>query len=209
MSFRNALLAATFGIGLAFASAMGAQAADLIAMITPPDENPFFKAEADGAKAKELGYETWRVHDDDPNKQSQLIDTAISRGRKRSSRQRRRRRDGRRGQEGQGRRHPGVPDRPRDQRRRHRDGADRLQQLPGRATRRAGVRQALASKGKYVELMGKESDTNAGVRSKGYDDVIDQVPDLEEVDKQSANWSQPEAFAKMELILQPTRTSRA
>ena len=35
-------------------------AADLIAIITPSHDNPFFKAEADGAeaKAKELGYET-------------------------------------------------------------------------------------------------------------------------------------------------------
>jgi erythritol transport system substrate-binding protein len=85
MSFRNALLAATFGIGLAFASAMDAQAADLMAIITPSHDNPFFKAEADGAKAKaeQLGYETVvMVHGDDANKQSQLIDTAIARGAK-------------------------------------------------------------------------------------------------------------------------------
>ena len=31
----------------------------------------------------------------------------------------------------------------------------------------------------YVELVGKESDTNAGIRSKGYNDVIGQYPDLE------------------------------
>src|SRR5215467_16118148 len=54
----------------------------LVAVITPAVDNPFFKAEADAAvaKAKELGYETSAAsHDDDPNKQSQLIDTAISR----------------------------------------------------------------------------------------------------------------------------------
>src|SRR3954454_14429107 len=59
-----------------------AEAGGLIAVITPSLDNPFFKAESDAAvaKAKELGYETSAAsHDDDPNKQSQLIDTAISR----------------------------------------------------------------------------------------------------------------------------------
>jgi DNA-binding LacI/PurR family transcriptional regulator len=56
--------------------------------------------------------------------------------------------------------------------------------------------------GKYVELVGKESDTNAGIRSQGYNDVIGQYPDLELVAQQSANWSQTEAFDKMETILQ-------
>ena len=53
-----------------------------IAIITPSPDNPFFKAEGDAAKAKaeELGYEaTVASHDDDPNKQSELIDAAISR----------------------------------------------------------------------------------------------------------------------------------
>ncbi len=63
-------------------SAAPAYAADLIAIITPSHDNPFFKAEAEGAeaKAKELGYDVISlVHDDDANKQSQLIDTAIAR----------------------------------------------------------------------------------------------------------------------------------
>ncbi|VTR36918.1 D-ribose-binding periplasmic protein precursor [Serratia fonticola] len=54
----------------------------LIAIITPSHDNPFFKAEADGAaaKAKELGYSTLVAsHDDDVNKQNQLIETAIAR----------------------------------------------------------------------------------------------------------------------------------
>ncbi|MBL3685015.1 substrate-binding domain-containing protein (plasmid) [Sinorhizobium meliloti] len=72
---------------LAASSAIPAYAADLIAIITPSHDNPFFKAEAVGAeaKAKELGYETLvLVHDDDANKQSQLIDTAIGRAPRRS-----------------------------------------------------------------------------------------------------------------------------
>jgi erythritol transport system substrate-binding protein len=43
---------------------------------------------------------------------------------------------------------------------------------------------------------------NAGVRSKGYHDVLDQYPDLKLLDRQSANWIQTEAYAKMESILQ-------
>ena len=60
----------------------------------------------------------------------------------------------------------------------------------------------MGEKGNYVELVGKESDTNAGIRSKGYHDVIDEYPDLKLVSRQSANWSQPEAYTKMETILQ-------
>src|SRR4051812_36036177 len=60
----------------------GGKAGGLIAIITPAVDNPFFKAEADAAaaKAKALGYQTSVAsHDDDPNKQSELIDAAISR----------------------------------------------------------------------------------------------------------------------------------
>jgi len=206
MSFRNALLAATFGVGLAFASAMGAQAADLMAIITPSHDNPFFKAEADGAKAKaeQLGYETVvMVHGDDANKQSQLIDTAIARGAKAI-----------------------ILDNA---------GADATvaavkkakdAKVPSflidREINATGVAVAqivsnnyqgaqlgaqefvklMGEKGDYVELVGKESDTNAGIRSKGYHDVIDEYPDMKMVARQSANWSQPEAYAKMETILQ-------
>jgi erythritol transport system substrate-binding protein len=60
----------------------------------------------------------------------------------------------------------------------------------------------MGEKGDYAELVGKESDTNAGIRSKGYHDTIDQYPDLKLVAKQSANWSQTEAYSIMESMLQ-------
>ena len=60
----------------------------------------------------------------------------------------------------------------------------------------------MGEEGNYVELVGKESDTNAGIRSRGYHDVIDEYPDMIMVAQQSANWSQTEAYAKMESILQ-------
>lgn len=62
--------------------------------------------------------------------------------------------------------------------------------------------RTLGEKGHYVELVGREADTNAGVRSKGYHDVLDQYPDLKMVDRQSANWDQTQAYTKMESIMQ-------
>src|ERR1035437_1092025 len=53
----------------------------LIAIITPSHDNPFFKAEAEtaAARARELGYEvSVNSHDDDAHKQDQLIDVAIA-----------------------------------------------------------------------------------------------------------------------------------
>lgn len=183
-----------------------ALAADLIAIITPSHDNPFFKAEAVGAeaKAKELGYEALvLVHDDDANKQSELIDTAISRGAKAIILDNA-------GADAsvaavQKAKDAGIPS-----------------FLIDREINAAGVAVAqivsnnyqgaqlgaqefvklMGEKGNYVELVGKESDTNAGIRSKGYADVISEYPELKSVAKQSANWSQTEAFAKMETILQ-------
>ncbi|MCC8116676.1 MAG: D-ribose ABC transporter substrate-binding protein, partial [Planctomycetes bacterium] len=62
--------------------------------------------------------------------------------------------------------------------------------------------EQMGEEGEYVELVGRESDTHAGVRSRSYHDVIDQYPDMKMVARQSANWSQPEAFSKMDSILQ-------
>ena len=67
----------------------------------------------------------------------------------------------------------------------------------------------MGEKGGYVELLGKDSDTNAGIRSKGYHDTIDQYPDLKMLASQTANWSQTEAYTVMESMLQanPTLTT--
>jgi erythritol transport system substrate-binding protein len=56
--------------------------------------------------------------------------------------------------------------------------------------------------GEYAELTGKETDTNAGVRSKGYHDILDQIPAMKMVAQQTANWDQAEALAKTQTILQ-------
>jgi len=61
---------------------------------------------------------------------------------------------------------------------------------------------ALPEGGKYIELTGKESDTNAGVRSEAFASVISQYPNLVPAAKETANWSQDEAFTKVETLLQ-------
>ena len=63
----------------------------------------------------------------------------------------------------------------------------------------------MGEKGNYIELVGRESDTNAGVRTRGYHDVLDKYDGLKQVGRQSANWSQTEAFEKIETMIQGNR----
>ena len=83
MSLRKTLKTVSLGLLAGIALTASALAADgkLIVIITPSHDNPFFKQEAVGAqaKAKELGYEAAIYsHDDDANKQNDLIDSAIA-----------------------------------------------------------------------------------------------------------------------------------
>jgi erythritol transport system substrate-binding protein len=195
---------------LALSMALGSNAAKadgkLIAIITPSHDNPFFATEADGAaaKAKALGYDTLvLVHDDDANKQNQLIDTAIARkaaaivldnaGADASIEAVQKAKDA------------GIPSFLID-REINKTGVAVTQivsnNYQGATLGGQEFVKDMAEKGNYAELVGKESDTNAGIRSKGYHDVLDQYPDLKSVARQSANWSQTEAYSKMESILQ-------
>lgn len=183
-----------------------AYAKDLIVVITPSPDNPFFKSEAVGAeaKAKELGYEALLlVHDDDANKQSELFDTAIARGAKaiildnagadasiapiERAKQ------------------AGIPSFLID-REINKNGLAIAQIVSNnyQGAKLGGEEfvKLMGEKGNYVELVGRESDTNAGIRSQGYHDVIDQYPDMKIVARQSANWSQTEGYEKMESIIQ-------
>ncbi|SHO42811.1 erythritol transport system substrate-binding protein [Desulfopila aestuarii DSM 18488] len=189
-----------------FLTASMVYAGGLIVAITPSPDNPFFKSEAVGAeaKAKELGYEALLlVHDDDANKQSELFDTAIARGAKaiildnagadasiapieRAKK-------------------AGIPTFLIDREINKTDVA--IAQIVSNNYQGAKLGgeefvKLMGEKGNFVELVGKESDTNAGIRSQGYHDVIDQYPDLKMVARQSANWSQTEAYEKMESIIQ-------
>jgi erythritol transport system substrate-binding protein len=62
--------------------------------------------------------------------------------------------------------------------------------------------ELMGEDGKYVELTGRDTDTNAHIRSQGYHDVIDQITDMKMVAQQTANWSQTEAYSVMETLLQ-------
>jgi erythritol transport system substrate-binding protein len=178
----------------------------LIAVITPSHDNPFFKAEADGAvaKAEELGYETTSSsHDDDPNLQSQLIDSAIEAGARAIILDN----AGADASIGPVQKAVDVDipvfliDREINQ-----TGIAAAQIVANNSQGASLVAEAfveaLGGEGTYVELTGKESDTNAGVRSSAYESVISQYPDLEMVAQETANWDQQEAFTKTETILQ-------
>jgi erythritol transport system substrate-binding protein len=187
-------------------SAPMARAGKLVVIITPSHDNPFFKSEAVGAeaKAKELGYDTLSlVHDDDANKQNELFDTAIARGAAAiildnaganasiAPMQKAKK--------------AGIPSFLID-REINKNGVAVSQivsnNYQGAKLGAEEFVKLMGEKGPYVELVGKESDTNAGIRSQGYHDVIDQYTDMQMVARQSANWSQTEAYEKMESIIQ-------
>jgi len=206
MKLTRRLTLTAFACALSLGVAMPAFAADLIAIITPSHDNPFFKAEAVGAeaKAKELGYETLvLVHDDDANKQSQLIDTAIGRGAKAIILDNA-------GSEAsiaavQKAKDAGVPSFLID--REINATGVAVSQIVSNNYQGAQLGaeefvKLMGEAGNYVELLGREADLNAGIRSKGYHDIIDEYPDMKMVAQQSANWSQTEGYSKMETILQ-------
>jgi erythritol transport system substrate-binding protein len=179
----------------------------LIVVIVPSQDNPFFKAEADAAavRASALGYRV-RVdaHDDDAFRQDNLIDAAIASNASAIILD-----------------NAGADSSIAAVRRATKAGIacfliDREINATGVAKaqivadNRQGaeiVAQSFASAigptgGDYVELLGKESDTNAQVRTTGFHSVIDKERNLVRVAAQSANWSQSEAFQKTETMLQ-------
>jgi ABC-type sugar transport system, periplasmic component len=177
-----------------------------IYIITPSHSNPFFKTEAEAAekKAKELGYDVKTVsHDDDPTKQAELFDTAISEkaaaiicdnaGSDATVAAVQKARDN------------NIPTFLID-REINETGIAISQIVANNYQGAKGVAEvfveAMGEKGEYAELLGKESDTNAGVRSSAFHEVIDQYPDMKCVATQTANWEQAEAYSKMETILQ-------
>ena len=178
---------------------------NVIAIIVPSQENPFFKAEADAAKdkAEDLGYQTLILdHRDDPELQEKHIDTAIAlkvsaiildnAGADVSIGPIQRARDN------------GIPS-----------------FLIDRVINKLGVAvcQIIADKyqgallaaeefvrlmersGNYVELVGRESNMVGHIWTAGFHDVIDNYPDMKMVARQSANWNQDEAFTVIESII--------
>jgi erythritol transport system substrate-binding protein len=195
-----------FGASAALPGAGRAEAKDLVAIITPSFDNPFFKAEADGAKARaeQLGYDTIVLsHDDDNNKQLQLVDSVVARGAKAIILDNA-------GSDAsvaavQNAKKAGVPSFLID-REINATGVAVAQivsnNYQGAQLGAQEFVKEMGEKGNYVELTGRDADVNAHIRSKGYHDVMDDFPDMKMLATQSANWSQPEAFTKMEALLQ-------
>lgn len=206
MTNNRRLLGALAAAALLSLAAASASAKDLIAVIVPSPDNPFFKSEGEAAqaRAKALGYDVIvLVHDDDANKQNQLFDTAIARKAKAIILDNA-------GSEASvaavaKAKKAGIPSFLID-REINATGIAVTQivsnNYQGAQLGAEEFVQLMGEKGNFVELVGREADINAGVRSKGYHDVIDKYPTLKMVARQSANWSQPEAFKKMESILQ-------
>lgn len=178
----------------------------LIAIIVPSQDNPYFKAEADAAaaRARELGYRV-RIdaHNDDAYRQDNLIDAAIASNASALVLD-----------------NAGTDASISAVRRASKAGIAVF--LIDRAISATGIAKAqivadndqgaqlvaaqfvksVGGKGEYAELLGRESDTNAQIRTKGFHAVLDKVPGLKRVSAQSANWSQSEAFQKTETMLQ-------
>ena len=212
LSPRSRLLrASTMTLLTAILAGCGAHAParKTVAIITPSHENPFFKAEAEnaGARARELGYDVLvNSHDDDAHKQDELFDMALANrasviildnaGADASVAAVRKAKAA------------GIPSFLID-REINANGIAASQivsnNYQGATLGAQEFARLMGEKGDYVELVGRESDTNAGIRSQGYHDVLDKYPGLKMVARQSANWSQPEAFQKMETIIQGNR----
>ncbi len=62
--------------------------------------------------------------------------------------------------------------------------------------------EMVGDSGSYVELFGAPSDNNAQTRSNGYETVLSQYPDLEKAGSEVANWDRTQGYSKMQSLLQ-------
>jgi erythritol transport system substrate-binding protein len=177
----------------------------MICVIVPPVENPFFGAMQQIAadKAESLGYSTTRlVHDDDANKQLDLFESCIAQGAKAIILDNA-------GADAtvaavQKAKDANIPsflvDREITQ-----EGVAVSQIVSNNAQGAAILGEEFArlmgETGTYIELTGKDTDTNAHIRSQGYHDVLDALPNMKMVAQQTANWSQTEGYSVTEALL--------
>ncbi len=191
---------------MSFSGVFAQDEAKTIAVIVPPVENPFFGTmqEMAAAKAEELGYNTIKmVHGDDANKQMELFESAIAQGVAAIILD-----------------NAGADATVAAVQKAKDAGIGCF--LVDREITKEGVAvsqiisnnyqgatilaeyfaELMEEEGKFVELTGKDTDTNAHIRSQGYHDVLDQIPGMEMVAQQTANWSQTEGYSVMETLLQ-------
>ena len=62
--------------------------------------------------------------------------------------------------------------------------------------------ELMGNKGKYVELVGAPSDNNAATRSNGFKTVLSQYPDLNKAATEVANWDRTQGHNKMQSMMQ-------
>ena len=156
-----------------------------IAIITPSHDNPFFKAEAEAA-AEQATHARIRGARQFARRRCQQAGPVVSTWRSRARCRRssstmpaptpRSRRSTRR-------RPPGIPSILID-REINGTGAAAAQivsnNYQGATLGAEEFVRLMGEAGNYIELVGRESDTNASVRSRGYHDVLDKYPDLED-----------------------------
>ncbi len=201
--------AGLFASGNQEAPKSGAQPAagkKLIAVITASLDNPFFVTMAQSAKAEaeKLGYDTMVAsHNDNVDTQNTLFDTAIARKASAIILDNA-------GADAtiaaiQKAKKAGIPTFCVD-REINAKGVAVSQivsnNFQGATLGATEFAKLMGQKGNYVELTGKDSDTNAHVRSDGYHSILDKFPDLKMVAQQTANWDQNQAFTVMQTILQ-------
>ena len=204
-------IALILALGVAAVAASGgsakpAAAKKLIVIIVPELDNPFFASESKigAATAKKLGYNTLRLSSNgDPTKESHQIDLAISRkaaaividnaGADASVAAIRKAKKA------------GIPSFLID-REINKSGIAVAQlvsnNFQGAVLGATYFAKLMGAKGSYAELTGKATDTNAGVRSKGYHSVLDKLTGMKMVAQQTANWDQEEAKTKVETMIQ-------
>jgi erythritol transport system substrate-binding protein len=212
--FRKAAAISTVGVAIAALAGCGSSSSSgatstkggLISMITSNLDNPFWTAEANAVKeeATKLGYKTnVTSHKQDPKKESDLIDAAITNksvaiildnaGADSSI------------GDVQKATKAGIPVFLVNAEIK-KAGTAKAQLVSNNAQgATVGAQQfvkATGGKGKYVELVGLSTDDNAPVRSNGYKTVLSQYPDMQLLQQETADWDQKKGFDKMQLMLQ-------
>ncbi len=205
MAFSLAACGSSSSGGSGSSSAAGSSGGGTIAIITVDPSNPYWKAEVDTAQkeAEKLGYQTTvDAHLNDPDKQNQFIDGAISKKVKAIILD------------------PAGADESVGAVQKATDAGIPVFLVNAEISKQGIAKSQIVSnnaqgatlgaqewakqmggKGTYVELFGNPTDNNAQVRSDGYKAVLSQYPDLKKVQTETANWDRQQGKAKMEILL--------
>ncbi|MCI9887068.1 D-ribose ABC transporter substrate-binding protein [Micrococcales bacterium 31B] len=193
------------GSGASSSASSGGAAGGTISVITVDLANPYWQTEADAAKAAitEAGYTPEvNAHGNDPDKQNQLIDSAITNKVKAIILD------------------PAGADQSVAAVEKalaagipcflvnaeiSKQGVAKVQivsnNAQGATIGAEAWAEAMGGKGEYVELFGAPTDNNAQVRSDGYAGVLSGYPDLKKLGQETANWDRATGKTKMEGLL--------